>query len=102
MQWPWGCSGYRDWSCGSKLELRPNPSPHRAVSQSCLCQPVKDLESPSSTRLEVPFPYHDSRAIAWLICAVLCLVTQSCLTLRNSMDCSLPGSSFRGIFQQEY
>ena len=27
------------------------------------------------------------------------LVAQSCLTLCNPMDCSLPGSSFRGIFQ---
>ena len=26
-------------------------------------------------------------------------VAQSCLTLRNPMDCSLPGSSARGIFQ---
>ena len=26
-------------------------------------------------------------------------VTQSCLTLRDPMDCSLPGSSFHGIFQ---
>ena len=26
-------------------------------------------------------------------------VTQSCLTLRNPRDCSLPGSSLRGIFQ---
>ena len=26
-------------------------------------------------------------------------VTQSCLTFRNPMDCSLPGSSVRGIFQ---
>ena len=29
------------------------------------------------------------------ICAV-CLVTQSCLTLCNSMDCSLPGSFVHG------
>ena len=27
------------------------------------------------------------------------LVTQSCLTLCNPMDCSLPGSSVHGIFQ---
>ena len=27
------------------------------------------------------------------------LITQSCLTLCNSMDCSLPGSSVHGIFQ---
>ena len=26
-------------------------------------------------------------------------VTQSCLTLSNPMDCSLPGSSVHGIFQ---
>ena len=26
-------------------------------------------------------------------------VTQSCLTLSDPMDCSLPGSSFQGIFQ---
>ena len=26
-------------------------------------------------------------------------VTQSCLTLSNAMDCSLPGSSVHGIFQ---
>ena len=26
-------------------------------------------------------------------------VSQSCLTLSDSMDCSLPGSSFHGIFQ---
>ena len=29
-------------------------------------------------------------------------VAQSCLTLRDPMDCSLPGSSTHGIFQAEY
>ena len=29
----------------------------------------------------------------------VCSVTQSCLTLCNPMDCSLPGSSVHGIFQ---
>ena len=33
---------------------------------------------------------------AWL---VLCLVTQSCLTLCDPMDCSPPGSSVHGILQ---
>ena len=28
-------------------------------------------------------------------------VAQSCLTLSNPMDCSLPGSSVHGIFQAE-
>ena len=30
---------------------------------------------------------------------VLCLVAQSCLTLCDPMDCSLPGSSVQGILQ---
>ena len=34
------------------------------------------------------------------VCAHMC--AQSCLTLHNPMDCSLPGSSAHGIFQQEY
>ena len=29
-------------------------------------------------------------------------VTQSCPTLRDPMDCSLPGSSVHGICRQEY
>jgi len=29
-------------------------------------------------------------------------VLQSCLTLSDSMDCSLPGSSVHGFFRQEY
>ena len=30
------------------------------------------------------------------VCAMLCLVSQSCLTLCNLMDCSPPGSSVHG------
>ena len=30
------------------------------------------------------------------VCAVLCLVAQSCLTLCDPMDCTLPGSSVHG------
>ena len=34
-----------------------------------------------------------------LCCAVLCLVAQSCPTLCDAIDCSLPGSSIHGTFQ---
>ena len=33
------------------------------------------------------------------LCPLMGLVDQSCPTLCDSMDCSLPGSSVRGIFQ---
>ena len=39
--------------------------------------------------LPFPSPMHESESE----------VTQSCPTLRNPMDCSLPGSSVQGIFQ---
>ena len=35
-------------------------------------------------------------------CSVLCLVAQSCPTLCDPMDCSLPGSSVHGVLQEEY
>ena len=42
----------------------------------------------------VPRPDHSEGSI---VCA--CLVTQSCPTLCNPMDCSPPGSSVHGIFK---
>ena len=39
---------------------------------------------------------------AYLAQVCACLVIQSCLTLRNPLDCSPPGSSLIGISQQEY
>ena len=41
--------------------------------------------------------------LCWLwetsVCCAVCLVTQSCLTLWDPMDCSLPGFSVHGILQ---
>ena len=37
--------------------------------------------------------------ILWFVCVCVCACAQSCLTLRDPMDCSLPGSSVHGIFQ---
>ena len=34
--------------------------------------------------------------MVWLCCAVLCLITQSCLTLCNPVDCSQPVSCIHG------
>ena len=40
--------------------------------------------------LPFPSPMHESEKWKW--------ITQSCPTLHNPMDCSLPGSSIHGIF----
>ena len=44
-------------------------------------------------------PFMWARSCVVLCCAVLCLVTQLCLTFCDSMDCSPPGSSVHGILQ---
>ena len=43
-----------------------------------------------------------SRSTQTGLCAVLCLVTQSCQTLCNPINCSPPGTYVRGNSQQEY
>ena len=43
----------------------------------------------------IPASYNKS----CLIMLCVCVCAQSCLTLCNPMDCSLPGSSIRGILQ---
>ena len=63
-------------------------------------QTVSALKSLSSSAL-------DTHMICWghgalstskhhLFCAVLCLISRLCLTLRKPVDCSPPGSSVRG------
>ena len=43
--------------------------------------------------------FHGDKVCKCLTSHVLVLVAQSCPTLCDSMDCSLPGSSVHGIFQ---
>ena len=42
---------------------------------------------------------YKSRNKMFIFSLCVCSVTQSCLTLRNSLDCSLPDFSVHGIFQ---
>ena len=49
--------------------------------------------------LPFPSPMHESESEVAQWCPTLRDPTQSCPTLRDPMDCSLPGSSARGIFQ---
>ena len=61
---------------------------------------------PQPTRLPCPWDSPDKNTGVGCRFLLQCMkvrseneVTQSCLTLRNPMDCSLPGSSVHGIFQ---
>ena len=84
------------------LQIRPNAAAAASL-QSCptLCDPI-DGSPPG------PRPWDSPGKNTGVGCHFLlqCMkvksesqVAQSCLTLRDSMDCSLPGSSTHGIFQ---
>ena len=45
--------------------------------------------------------FSDGKGIQTL-CTYICSVAQSCPTLCDPLDCSLPGSSVHGIFREEY
>ena len=53
------------------------------------------LRKPPTKRKGISTYYEPVKATP---CAVLCLVAQSCLTLCNPMDCSLPVSSVHGNY----
>ena len=69
--------------------LLKNNSPFTFVSDGCLVLII--------TRVCIYDATITSKGLE--ICAVLCLVAQSCPTLCDPMDCSPPGSSVQGILQ---
>ena len=57
--------------------------------------PTKDFHWVQNGQPKVSGSQHPQSNPQWVkgVCVVLCLATQSCPTLCNPMDCSLPGSS---------
>ena len=74
-------------SCFSHVRLCATPQ--TAAHQASLSPGFSRQEQWSG--LPFPSPMHERKSEGE--------VTQSCLTLRNPKDCSLPGCSFHGIFQ---
>ena len=72
--------------------------------QSCptLCDPIDD--SPSGSPVPGDSPGKNTGVVCHFLLQCMKVkseseVAQSCLTLSDSMDCSLPGASIHGIFQ---
>ena len=84
------------WSCGPSPALWGwgHPFPQTDSRQACLSVPRQKLVGPRLTR-KLSFNVRS------LFCSMCChrLVTKSCPTLCDPMDCSPPGSSVHGILQ---
>ena len=85
----WGM-GYK-WHVLCKTFL---DRPTQSVSFSSILAATYLSCSYNQILLKVKYVY-----IVPFLCQMVCSITQSCLTLCNSMDCSPPGSSVHGIFQ---
>ena len=78
------------WPCGMwNLRILV---PLQGVRPTCPCIGRQSLNH--KTAREVPLLKSEI-----FISTLLCLVAQSCLTLCNPVDCSLPGSSVHGVLQ---
>ena len=73
-----------------------HPSVHRTTASMAILHAV----SPSHDTMGKPFAFTwwVHKYLGYHLCAVLCLVNQSCPTFCDPMDCS-PGSSVHGILQ---
>ena len=104
--------GYKTSSDEFKIEITSrifcdhNVAAAAKSLQSCptLCDPIDD--SPIVIRLPRPWDSPGKNTVVGCHFLLQCMkvkseseVAQSCPTLSNSMDCSLPGSSVHGIFQ---
>ena len=91
----------RKWARVLPLPLASAAAAKSRQSCQTLCDPING--SPPGPR---PWDSPDKNTGVGCHCLLQCMkvkseneVTQSCLTLRNHMDRSLPGSSVHGIFQ---
>ena len=75
-----------EWVAMPSLGDLPNPG----------IEPISPGSSPFAGRF---FTHWATWEALFSPCCCCCSVAQSCLTLCNPMDCSLPGSSIHGIFQ---
>jgi len=98
------------WQANS-LPLAPPGKPSKIIIISLLLSRFSRAQlcvTPETAAHQALLSLGFSRQEHWVGCHFLlqCMkvkseseVTQSCATLRDSMDCSLPGSSVHGIFQ---
>ena len=72
--------------------------PHRHLQLFCV--PVMSPPLECQLHHQGNDPFYLVTAHTWPVC--VCARAQSCLTLYDPMDCSLPGSSIHGFSRQEY
>ena len=108
QNWPYEVDSKQKWY----LWNHPSKNKDRHVSQDCCCSCVVSVVSDSvrphsrqPTRLPRPWDSPGKNTGVGCHCLIQCIkvkseseVIQSCLTLSDPMDCSLPGSSALGIF----
>ena len=126
-KWKWSCSVMSNPQQSHGLQptrlLCPYDFPGKSTGVGCHCllyneillllllscfSRVRLCATPQTAAHQAPHPWDSPGKNTGVVChfPLQCMkvksesqFAQSCLTLRNPMDCSLPGSSVHGIFQ---
>ena len=71
-----------------------------SFSMFCACKRIVEMEGESFYTFSSSSLWLFGSKNKWISLIIeLCMCTQSCLTLVDPIDCSLPGSSVHGLFQ---
>ena len=91
--------GQREDSCFSNTSVK---AAHAGCNPSATGNPVKysQLNPNLNVSLFLQSPTYSLYFPTFLLSCYCCSVTKSCATLCDPMDCSPPGSSVRGVFQE--
>ena len=87
------------WHAYVMLIILWGDNSQRKIAPDGIKQPRKTLFKTIAVQREIDFSSLETKDRQFLGTQVCCLVAESCPTLCDTMDCSLPGSSVHGIFQ---
>ena len=89
---------WEGWVRGVCVKREIHPSIHPSIHQSIIFKSQRQQLLGCKTPLALPLIFV-LVTLSLEVSYLMCMCAHSCLTLCDSMDCSLPGSSIHGIFQ---
>jgi len=87
------------WNCQEVLELQIKALQPKAQPPTPSCNVYTTAKRSTHTWESAGSVLNLQERVCVRVCMCVCMRAQSCLTLCDARDCSLPGSSVHGIFQ---
>ena len=81
------------WNPDSSTQKKEKPT------EDLIFFPLNNTDAKTLNKILTNLIWQYTILFFFCVCVCVCVCVQSCLTLCNPMDCSLPGCSVHGIFQ---